>query len=226
MPRIPESVRLDEGTLPFVWAPRLHVNPLICHSVMPILCHTGRGYAPVERMPLHRAALADTGNGYVLALIPHRRLRLLDEPMAMSPPVHPIDNRRPRHACGHDQHGDSGYNCPYPSKEAAEAARVKFAKFPVGAWVKDRFMQRISGGIEPRGSFGGYQFRPFAGEIISIGTMNDLTCYRIKFGEYESIAFERDCVCYQCGAPADDLHSEMCPDPKLRLMPHEPGYCA
>lgn len=93
--------------------------------------------------------------------------------------------------------------------------------FPVGAWVRDEVAGRLTGGLE-RG-----QFRPFSGEVVSIGTVGGSLAYRIRFADREAIVFTDAARCAMCGAKDDVSHYERCPDAPdgvYRAAEHEPGY--
>lgn len=96
--------------------------------------------------------------------------------------------------------------------------------FPIGAWVRDTFADRLTGGIER--TMHGTRFHPTGGEIIGTGKLGGSLVYACKWGEYSTFVFPDAAVCYHCGAADDTSHSEWCPDKDLRLIPHEPGYAA
>lgn len=98
--------------------------------------------------------------------------------------------------------------------------------FPVGAWVMDPMMRRLSGGIEKNAVTGEVRFAPYAGEIIGTGLLCKVPVYRIKFAESFGFVVMDDAICYQCHTASDNTHHELCPDKAMRAWEHEPGYAA
>ena len=98
------------------------------------------------------------------------------------------------------------------------------ASFPIGAWVRDQQMRRLSGDIEKNPITGAVRFAPSGGEIIGTGELCKSPVYRVKFAESFGFVFVDGATCYQCGATDDDSHNEYCADKTMRSLPHEPGY--
>ena len=57
------------------------------------------------------------------------------------------------------------------------------ASFPIGAWVRDQQMRRLSGDIEKNPITGAVRFAPSGGEIIGTGELCKSPVYRVKFAE-------------------------------------------
>lgn len=96
--------------------------------------------------------------------------------------------------------------------------------FPIGAWVVDPGMRRLGRGIGVGNATGRVTFEPYAGEIIGTGLLCKVPVYSVKFAEALGFVFIKDALCYMCGADSDASHADGCVEPKLREIPHEPGY--
>ena len=97
--------------------------------------------------------------------------------------------------------------------------------FPIGAWVRDSQQQRITNDIS-RDVNGRIGFSPSSGEIVAIGKVGKTPCYRIRFAETESVIFQGNATCYNCGCQDDASHDPSCPEPVQRQLPHEKGYAS
>ena len=99
-------------------------------------------------------------------------------------------------------------------------------KFPIGAWVCDPFMRRLSGGIEKDPVRGTVRFQPYAGEVIGFGELCRMLVYTVKFADSIGYVTADEAICYHCHTTDDASHHELCCDVWLRSQPHEPGYAA
>lgn len=102
-------------------------------------------------------------------------------------------------------------------------------RFPIGAWVRDPEMQRLTGGLERDAVRGTVRFRTTGGEIVSIGLLGGQPVYRVRFAANEAVVFADGARCYQCAAPDDESHELYCcagPDGPIRGAGHEPGWAS
>lgn len=97
--------------------------------------------------------------------------------------------------------------------------------FPVGAWVRDTQMQRLTNGIV-RDVNGVSHFHPSGGEIVGTGKIGKTPIYRVQFADSHGVIIQDSATCYNCGCQDDASHDPFCPEPVQRQLPHEPGYAS